>query len=769
MDRLIIWFWNRYRPQEGWLPLGLVISLVICLIWALMSAAWVPEISVVIPAGLYGVLLGVLLAKRPLRALTAWTLILLYGLFGSIAWLGNLWPSWGTLHEGWGAMTTFWRQNGALFFDRSASWVQAAVSNGRSEETITFALGLALCTWMMAAYMGWSTYRQQRPLLGLTLLGTALALNGYYSNSSAYWVGLFIGLAVLTTAIVHYIELEGVWQRGNVDYSSEIRTELLLYAGGLAIVLMSLSLALPSFSITKFRHYLAQQPTIQQFERTWDRVFGGVEDPRSNAGSGPGRPGGSGIMPRAYLIGNVPELSETVVMTARLVEEVNGRFYPVSDVAGLHWRALSYEVYTGHGWTLTEEREEVLAANQPIPLPPLAAQRTFHQSVNWVFDERAIRYTVGFPYTVDQDTHLLWRGLEDLVRITSEKPAFRATSLLATNDANLLRTAQTADVPPAILARYTALPPTVPAEVHALAARITANLDNPYDQARAIEQYLRQFPYTLDVPAPPTSSDVVAYFLFEQQAGYCDYYASAMVVLARSVGLPARMAAGFLAQPPDEGGVQTIYQINAHSWAEVYFAGYGWVEFEPTGSFPTNQVPQPNSAAAGDYYADEPTDYEEGPLPIPDAPAQRPSPWPWWRLAVVLLLGASLTGWWWWQARQPQPQGILSIYGRFQQQTEKLGAPLLPQQTPHEFREGLAAYLAQLAARPRLRPLVQRMQPPIDRLIAAFTAHQYAPPTGEHQETAVARDAWQQLQRPLYRLRIGQWLHRLYDRFKRVS
>ena len=102
------------------------------------------------------------------------------------------------------------------------------------------------------------------------------------------------------------------------------------------------------------------------------------------------------------------------------------------------------------------------------------------------------------------------------------------------------------------MARYTTLPDSVPQRVRDLAQEIAGSQTNPYDQARAIEQFLRQYPYSLEVQTPPREVDPVDHFLFEQRAGYCDFYASAMVVLARAVGLPARLAVGYLAQPEDE-------------------------------------------------------------------------------------------------------------------------------------------------------------------------------------------------------------------------
>ena len=99
----------------------------------------------------------------------------------------------------------------------------------------------------------------------------------------------------------------------------------------------------------------------------------------------------------------------------------------------------------------------------------------------------------------------------------------------------------------------------------------------------AIEAYLRTISYTLDVPAPPLDRDVADYFLFDLRRGYCDYFATAMVVLARSVGIPARLVTGYASGGYDVISAQfVVLEKDAHSWVEVYFPSYGWVEFEPT-------------------------------------------------------------------------------------------------------------------------------------------------------------------------------------------
>ena len=93
--------------------------------------------------------------------------------------------------------------------------------------------------------------------------------------------------------------------------------------------------------------------------------------------------------------------------------------------------------------------------------------------------------------------------------------------------------------------RYLQLPDTVPFRVRDLAAKITAAYDNPYDKAEAIEAVLRTYEYNQGIAAPPPGADAVDYFLYDVKQGYCDYYASAMVVMLRSVGIPARFAVGY--------------------------------------------------------------------------------------------------------------------------------------------------------------------------------------------------------------------------------
>jgi hypothetical protein len=122
--------------------------------------------------------------------------------------------------------------------------------------------------------------------------------------------------------------------------------------------------------------------------------------------------------------------------------------------------------------------------------------------------------------------------------------------------------------------------------VRRLALRVTRDCVNPYEKALALESYLsRNYTYDLSPPRPPRGGDVVEFFLFDSQRGYCIAFASAMVMMLRELGIPARVATGFAAGRFDNSrGVYSVLEKDAHAWAEAYFPNCGWVTFDPSGA-----------------------------------------------------------------------------------------------------------------------------------------------------------------------------------------
>jgi hypothetical protein len=124
--------------------------------------------------------------------------------------------------------------------------------------------------------------------------------------------------------------------------------------------------------------------------------------------------------------------------------------------------------------------------------------------------------------------------------------------------------------------------PTLDPRIPELARNVTARATNAFDRARLIEEHLRNsYGYTLDVPF--TGSDPLAGFLFTQKRGHCEYFASAMTIMLRTLGIPSRLVNGFLpGQYNDISGMYVVRASEAHSWVEAYFPGYGWMTFDPT-------------------------------------------------------------------------------------------------------------------------------------------------------------------------------------------
>jgi transglutaminase-like putative cysteine protease len=158
---------------------------------------------------------------------------------------------------------------------------------------------------------------------------------------------------------------------------------------------------------------------------------------------------------------------------------------------------------------------------------------------------------------------------------------YEATSDLSSPPPEKLRTSANS-YSAAIALRYLQLPKVDP-HVQQLASQITASDGDPYDKAVAMERYLQtNFAYTLQMPQV-SPSDPIANFLFVRKAGHCEYFASSMAIMLRTIGIPSRIVNGFRGgEFNDVSGNYIIRARDAHSWVEAYFPGSGWVSFDPT-------------------------------------------------------------------------------------------------------------------------------------------------------------------------------------------
>ena len=167
---------------------------------------------------------------------------------------------------------------------------------------------------------------------------------------------------------------------------------------------------------------------------------------------------------------------------------------------------------------------------------------------------------------------------------------------------------------------YLQLPTTLPQRVRGLAAEVTTGAVTSLDKALALQDYLRgdEFEYSQNIKAPPRGADGVDHFLFESKEGYSDYFASAMAVMLRAVGVPSRLAAGYAPGVLDPDTLRwAIKDSDSHGWTQAYFPGYGWIDFEPTRKWPAARL---EDAGGSDPAEDEGLDLLTSGEDDPDDP-----------------------------------------------------------------------------------------------------------------------------------------------------
>ncbi|WP_247006250.1 transglutaminase domain-containing protein [Halorientalis litorea] len=310
-------------------------------------------------------------------------------------------------------------------------------------------------------------------------------------------------------------------------------------------------------------------------------LFGRLPSSSSSAGSGFGGAGDGGSF-GALEAGpqtGVGSTSDGVSQSLRS-QSLTPHFLVQSPEPG-YWRARAYATYTGSGWDAGLSGE-----TRSLPASPTAdtdGRRTVEQ-----------RYTLRKPAQV---LPAMWQPTDidasfaDGVTVT-DRGALRAPGRLPANttytvessvpmrDEARLRDAGTG-YPNRVGFRYRSVPDSVPDRVAERTAEITADADTPYETAVAIEEWLEaNRRYSLD--ASHDGGDVVDQFLFEMDAGYCEYFATSMTVMLRTQGIPARYAVGYSTGQPQGNDTYLVRGMNAHAWVEVYFPDTGWVRFDPT-------------------------------------------------------------------------------------------------------------------------------------------------------------------------------------------
>ncbi|MBI2865801.1 MAG: transglutaminase domain-containing protein [Chloroflexi bacterium] len=338
---------------------------------------------------------------------------------------------------------------------------------------------------------------------------------------------------------------------------------------------------------------------------------------------------------------------------------------------------------------------------------------------------------------------------QDRLRVGQE---YVVTSLVSTATPQDLRGVGE-EYPTWVTDRYLQLPESLPSRVRELAHQLTRNKANAYDKALAVVDYLHQIPYDLGIEPPPYNRDAVDFFLFEQRRGYSDYYASAMAVLLRAAGVPSRLAVGYNTGDWDKRqGSFIVREHHAHAWVEVFFPGFGWIEFEPTPGFGPAQVTQ---LEVEDLIhatpLDDPLDFLEDEdifdfTAIPSV--SRPRSW-WQPFRAPLGFGGgaflvALGAWWAWRRGLSRLDTASQAYEKTCRLAWLARAAHRPQQTPREFGDTLAQRLPQLRYS-------------VDLIVQDYAAARYGGRAPTPAQAASLESAWSRIRRALLRRALLPW------------
>lgn len=653
------------------------------------------------------------------------------------------------LLEAWSVIV----QASAALMTRLQAWAIGFNQGVTVDDALVRNMFWTLVLWLCAAWMGW--FAEKRDAVA-SLLPSILLLSAVTSYSEyrieSLWFMVVIWLFLM--GIWNYRKHTLLWSKRRIDYSDSIRidnTQAVLF---LTLAVGTVAFLMPSISW----HDIVDAARDLQGGNETAEVLGIQQQP--------GGPGGAGgvqepVLPRDHLLSGNPANSERVVMTIR-----TGELPPVSNPSMAasaprhYWRSVVYDQYAGRGWVTSTVSRQTVPANTPLIPGLLSGYRLVRLEVRMVEPGgrlfwSGVLFSADVPFTAEwrvrppsdlfaDQTALLQA---DMFSASSNADTYRAETYIPIPTIEDLRSAG-ADYPEEIRRRYLPLPRSVPNRVHDLARQITDGSINPYERAKAIENHLRtNYPYDLEVPAPPEGRDVADYFLFDLKRGYCDYYATAMVVLARSSGLPARFVSGYATGAYDAINAQYIVrELHAHSWAEVYFPEIGWVEFEPTASLPEIERRMDSSVAASGQ-----GDQASASAMLTRFRLERILLW----ASPVIIMLVSILLYFafierWLVLRLPPEAAIENIYRRFYLAGRPLAGAWTSAETSSEFLHKFLHGTSLFQNHGRLNRLIDSLDADATRLTEVYHDSLFTRHRTQREDAALAWMIWRRLQRRLF-------------------
>jgi transglutaminase-like putative cysteine protease len=554
-----------------------------------MSAEWQVDLNQLIPVAVLSVIFGFLLARSHYSELFSLFLSGIYAI-GTIVSI-QIANAPGNIFDRIVAVAS-----------RFMSAVNGGLINGEALDPYLLILFLSILVWFLGHNTAWHTFRLDRVWRAILPPGIVLVLNSFYNTTREmnldFYLVVYLFLALLLVVRSHIEAREFDWYMNRVRFTGTLRNWFFRAGAVIGVILLAFAWLLPTGNAEenqkRFQDFLNGE-TVQRVMEVLNKLFASVE--------------GEGVATADYYggerltLGGAIQLSEQPVMAVQAPRE--HRYY---------WKSRIFDTYGNSQWTTTRtaaiDSDSQLAYVIQHPREDLTRRVEVEQQFLMIMGSRlvytapqpsAVRLPVRIEYneipgTLAQDPAVL-RPLNPLAR----GDVYSTVSLMSVADADYLRTLPPA-YPPYITNRYLQLPANFDTRVRDLAYTVAGNMPTTYDQAKAVERWLRENITYNEAPAPPPIGvDMVSHVLFTNREGYCTYYASAMILMLRSMGIPARMAAGFAQGIWDPAtGSYLVRERDAHTWVEVYFPNAGWIEFEPTSAQepvdrPDQQSIQPTS------------------------------------------------------------------------------------------------------------------------------------------------------------------------------
>lgn len=564
---------NQKRPDLRWWDFLSGVLIIIAFFTAasrLEATRWSPMLSIIPTIAVIGCLIGLALGQSRFPRWLSFILAFLYGTF-FISWqLGLL------------TQDNFdWKERFVMLGSRAQQALGQFLGDQVVSDSILFIISMAIVFWVLSAYGGYALTRHGNAWLAILPLGLTIFIIHTFDSAilrrSLYLaVYLFLGLALVSRVV--YIHQQRRWKENQIVTPTNLSYDFLRIGIITVTSIVFVSWTIPALANSLPLVVEATQPIRQSWSdlrERWENAFSSL---RSSVSVYVERYDDSVSLGQGTTLRDVP----LFVVTPPENRPLSARFY---------WRARTYDRYENGTWENTDFLTQTF--------DPLQDQYNFQEYQNrWeeTFEIRPLTY-IGTLYSPSQP---FWVSLPAQVNLiqnpngTVEINSFQTDSAVRPNQSYTTQASLTVatvkqlreagiEYPEGILDRYLQLPETITTRIKQLAEEITSDFDNPYDKAAAITQYLREnITYQETIPDVPNGREPIDWFLFDLKEGFCNYYATAEVLLLRSVGIPARWSVGYAQGERLEGGQYVVRQLDGHSWPEVYFPNYGWIEFEPT-------------------------------------------------------------------------------------------------------------------------------------------------------------------------------------------